>query len=135
MPARPALRSTPSGLDLLRRLDLLEGLGLDLADALPAHVEARATSARVRGGSPLKPKRSSTTLRSRLSKASSTLAQVLLGDEAQDHLGRVGRALILDEVTELGVPLVADGGREGDGARGDAAYLLHFLGVDAELQG
>ena len=42
-------------------------------------------------------------------------------------------ALILDEVTQFGVPFVADGSLEGGGALGDLAYLRDFPRVDAQL--
>ena len=52
-----------------------------------------------------------------------------------DHVGRVGRLGVLDEVAQFRVFLVADGGLERGGALRDLAHLLHFLRLDAQLGG
>ena len=63
------------------------------------------------------------------------LALESFGDDAGDDVGRVGCARVLDEVTQFGVFLVADGGLERGGALGDRAHILHFLRFHAELEG
>src|SRR5829696_4471324 len=101
-------------LGLGERLELLERVVLDLADALARHVERAADlleRERARAG---QAEAHLDHLALALGQRVEGAADVLLAEVLRRHLERRDRALVLDEVAQLGLLLVADRLLEGD---------------------
>src|SRR5579864_4881307 len=118
-----------------RMLELPQRLGLDLADALSRHRELLADLFQrvvgVHADAEAHAQHALLARRERREHARRGLAQVRL-DRGVDRQHRV---LVLDEIAEVGILLVADRGFEGDRLLGDLQHLAHLLQRHAELLG
>src|SRR5204863_8321463 len=126
----PDLRDFSELLGLSQRLKLLQGLVLDLPDALAGDVER--PSHLVQGTRMLAPQAVPELEHSPLPvrEVLERLAQRLLGEEVRRPLEwRLG-LLIGDELSELGLLLVADRLLERHGGLSGALDLVDLLGVD-----
>src|SRR5215213_5430641 len=117
-------------LGLRERLQLLERLVLDLADALARHVE-RATDlvqrARVLAAEAVAQLEHAALA---VGEVLQRLAQRLLGEDLRGALVRRLGPLVGDELTELGLLLVTDGLLERDGSLRRALDRVDLLGID-----
>src|SRR3954454_18862357 len=124
------LGDVPELLGLGEALKLLEGLVLDLADALPRDVERApdlVERARVLAAEPVAQLEDAALA---VGEVLQRLAQRLLGEDLRRALvGRLG-ALVGDELAELGLLLVADGLLEADRRLGAALDRVDLLGID-----
>src|SRR5918997_2412429 len=122
-------------LRLRERLELLERLVLDLADALARDVEGAADlveRARVLAAEPVAQlEHTALAVREVLER----LAQRLLGEDLGRPLVRRLGALVGDELAELGLLLVADRLLERDRRLGGALDRLDLLGLDPRVVG
>src|SRR5215207_7216853 len=132
-PRRKRLAPVAEALGLGERLELLERVVLDLADPLARHVERAADllqRERARAGQaeahldhlPL-------ALGQRVERA----ADVLLAEVLRRGLERRRRGLVLDEVAQLRLLLVADRLLEGDGLLRHAQDVAHLARRALEL--
>jgi hypothetical protein len=114
---------------------LRQGLGLDLADALAGEVEPPAhlvEGQRLVVGQ-AEPQRQDLALA--LVQVPEQLVEVLPLDDRRRQVERRGRRRVGQQVAELVVAVVADGGRQGDEVGGGAQRGLHLVDGDAGLVG
>src|SRR5215217_4521514 len=137
-PARAACSArVAEALGLRERLELLQGVVLDLPDPLARDVERAADlleRERARAGeAEAHLDHLALALRERVERA----PDVLLAEVLRRHLERRDRGLILDEVAQLGLLLVADRLLEGDGLLRHAQDVAHLarraLGLPRDL--
>src|SRR3954464_45999 len=105
---RPLLRDVAELLGLGERLQLLQRLVLDLADALARHVERAAHLVERAGVLATQPVAQLEDPALAVGEVLQRLAQGLLGEDLGRALVRRLRALVGDELPELGLLLVAD---------------------------
>src|SRR3569832_2089684 len=118
-----------------RVLQLPQRLGLDLTDALAGYAELLADLFEgvvgVHADAEAHAQHTFLARRQRRQHAGGGLAQVRL----DGRVDRQDRVLVLDEVAQVAVFLVADGGFEADGLLGDLQYLAHLLQRHGQLFG
>src|SRR6185437_12266861 len=116
-------------------LELAQRLGLDLADALARHRELLADLLEgvvgVHADAEAHAQHALLARRERSQHPRRAFAQVAL----DRGLERDDRVLVLDEVAEMRILLVADRRLEADRLLGDLQYLAHLLEGHAELLG
>src|SRR5829696_7114311 len=126
----PVLRYVAELLGLRERLQLLERLVLDLADALARHVERAADLVERAGVLPAEAVTQLEHAPLAVGEVLQRLAQRLLGEDLGGPLvGRLG-PLVGDELAELGLLLVADRLLERDRGLRRALDRVDLLGVD-----
>ena len=112
-----------------------QGLGLDLADALPGNVEFLAHFLQGAGAAVLDAEAELQNLFLPGSESGENIHQLLLQQgEAGGFAGLTG-ALVGDEVAQVGVLLLADGGLQGDGLLGNFQDLPDLLHRHSHLRG
>ena len=114
---------------------LSEGLGLDLADAFPGDVELLADLLQGAGAAVLNAEAQLQHLLLPGGEGREDLYQLLLQQGEGGGLRRLAGVLIGDEVAQMAVLLLADGGLQGDGLLGDLQDLTHPLHRHGHLLG
>src|SRR4051794_31197911 len=127
----PALRDVAQLLRLGQRLQLLQRLVLDLADALARHVERAAHLVERAGVLAAQPVAQLEDPALAVGEVLQRLAQGLLGQDLGRALVRGLRTLVGDELAELGLFLVADRLLERDRGLGGALDRIDLFGIDA----
>src|SRR5580658_7381149 len=132
---RSRLPRVPEPLCLRERLELLQRVVLDLPDALAGHVEGAADFLErvgaLAGEAEAELDDLALALRQRGQSAAEVLAAQVLGGELEGRF----RRLVLDEIAELGVLLLADRLLERDGLLGHAEDVADLAGRGFELGG
>src|SRR3954471_301854 len=125
------LRDVAELLSLRERLQLLQRLVLDLADALARHVERAADLVQRAGMLAAEPVAQLEHPALAVGEVLERLAQGLLREDLRRALGRRLGPLVGDELAELGLLLVADGLLERDRRLRRALDRVDLFGIDA----